>query len=121
MELLDNRAAGTPRVAAPLSYGSHVDSTGIVMRILAAAMLALVTILAARPASAQTYDPGYPVCLHVYGPVGYLACRYSSIPQCRASASGLPAQCEINPYFAAARTGKPAARRRRHHGPYSRR
>jgi hypothetical protein len=54
------------------------------------------------PAAAQTYDPAYPVCLHVYGPATYYECRYASLPQCNASASGRAAQCVINPYFARA-------------------
>src|SRR5262249_6694850 len=37
------------------------------MRLPAFATLAAGTLLAASPASAQTYGAGYPVCLHVYG------------------------------------------------------
>ena len=37
------------------------------MRIVALAMLAAATLLAAGPARAQTYDPSYPVCLQVWG------------------------------------------------------
>ena len=37
------------------------------MRILALAILAIGAVSAAAPAQAQTYDPSYPVCLHVYG------------------------------------------------------
>ena len=37
------------------------------MRILALAILAIGAASAAAPAQAQTYDPNYPVCLHVYG------------------------------------------------------
>ena len=37
------------------------------MRIPALAMLMIATALTAAPARAQTYDPAYPVCLHVYG------------------------------------------------------
>jgi hypothetical protein len=33
----------------------------------------------------------------------YYECRYTSLPQCNASASGRAAQCVINPYFASAR------------------
>jgi len=62
------------------------------------------------PAAAQTYAPGYPVCLHVYGPATYYECRYTSLPQCNASASGRAAQCVINPYFAGAE--EPAGYRR---------
>jgi Protein of unknown function (DUF3551) len=67
---------------------------------LALAILAIGTLSAAAPASAQTYDPSYPVCLHVYGRVSYYECRYTSLPQCAASASGRAAQCLVNPYFA---------------------
>ena len=45
------------------------------MRILALAILAIGTAAAAAPAAAQTYAPGYPVCLHVYGPATYYDCR----------------------------------------------
>jgi hypothetical protein len=62
-------------------------------------------------AAAQTYDPAYPVCLHVYTRgANYYECRYTSLPQCNASASGRAAQCVINPYFA--RAGEPAGYRR---------
>jgi uncharacterized protein DUF3551 len=70
--------------------------------------LALLTVgatalaCAAVPARAQTYAPDYPVCLRVYGPVNYFDCRYVSLPQCNAAASGRPAQCVANPYFASA-------------------
>ena len=68
-------------------------------RMLFSALLALGAAMAAAPASAQTYA-GYPVCLHVYGPVNYYECAYTSIPQCNASAAGRAAQCVINPYVA---------------------
>ena len=70
------------------------------MRILALAILAIGAVSAAAPAQAQTYDPSYPVCLHVYGRISYYECTYTSLPQCNASASGRSAQCVINPYFA---------------------
>jgi hypothetical protein len=78
------------------------------MRIPALAILAIATVLTAAPARAQTYDPDYPVCLHVYDRGSYYECRYTSMPQCNASASGRSAQCVINPYFAGARV--PAGR-----------
>ena len=71
------------------------------MRILALAILAIGTV-SKGPAAAQTYDPAYPVCLHVYGRANYYECRYTSLPQCNESASGRAAQCVINPYFASA-------------------
>jgi hypothetical protein len=72
------------------------------MRILALTILAIATVSVAGPAAAQTYAPGYPVCLHVWGPANYYECRYTSLAQCNASASGRAAQCVINPYFASA-------------------
>ena len=44
------------------------------MRILALAILAIGATAAAAPAQAQTYDPNYPVCLHVYGRISYYEC-----------------------------------------------
>ncbi|WP_028167355.1 DUF3551 domain-containing protein [Bradyrhizobium elkanii] len=80
------------------------------MRILALAILTIATVLTAA-ARAQTYDPAYPVCLHVYTRgANYYECRYTSLPQCNASASGRAAQCVINPYFAS--TQEPAGYRR---------
>jgi len=69
------------------------------MRILYA-LLAFAAISAIEPAHAQTYDPSYPVCLHVYGRISYYECGYTSIAQCNATASGRAAQCVLNPYFA---------------------
>lgn len=47
-------------------------------------------------------DSSAPVCLHVYGPITYDDCRYASIEQCRPSASGIAAQCMVNPWYRAA-------------------
>jgi Protein of unknown function (DUF3551) len=71
------------------------------MRVPALAILMIATVLTAVPGRAQTY-PTYPVCLHVYGPATYYECRYTSLAQCNASASGRAAQCVINPNFATA-------------------
>ena len=84
----------------------------VVMVVLALMILALGTDFAARPAFAQTYAPGYPVCLHVYGRVAYIECHYTSIEQCKATASGRAADCEINPY--ATNRGAPAPPLRHH-------
>ncbi|HXI07205.1 MAG: DUF3551 domain-containing protein [Bradyrhizobium sp.] len=81
------------------------------MRIVHA-LLALAALFAVEPAAAQTYGRGYPVCLHVYGPVTYYDCGYSSIAQCNASASGRAAQCEPNPYAAQAAIPRPSKRAR---------
>ena len=72
----------------------------VLVRILALAILAIGTV-SIGPAAAQTYDPAYPVCLHAFRG-NYYECRYTSLPQCNASASGRSAQCVINPYFASA-------------------
>jgi uncharacterized protein DUF3551 len=68
-------------------------------------MLAIGALLAAAPAHAQTYDPRYPVCMHVYsGAIGgggdWYDCSFASLPQCRATASGRAATCGLNPYYA---------------------
>jgi hypothetical protein len=82
------------------------------MRILALAILSAVTLLAAAPARAQTYDPGYPVCIQTYGIDGsFIECSFNSLAQCAASASGRAAQCITNPYFGGSRT--PNSRRQR--------
>ena len=70
------------------------------MRIPLLAIMAVGVVAAAPSARAQTYDPSYPVCLHVYGPITYYECRYTSLPQCALSASGRAAQCVVNPYVA---------------------
>src|SRR5215475_8208690 len=70
----------------------------VLMRILALAIFGMLSIV---PAAAQTYDPAYPVCLHLYDRgANYYECRYTSLPQCNARASGRAARCVINPYFA---------------------
>ena len=75
-----------------------------------AASLAILaaTIVLPAPARAQTYDPAYPVCLQVYQGIAdfYFECRYRTMAQCMASASGRSAQCVVNPYYA-----KPPAKR----------
>ena len=75
------------------------------MRMSALAALAFGAVSVAAPAQAQTYSGGYPVCLHVYGPINYYECTYTSIGQCNQSASGRAALCVINPYVANAAYG----------------
>ena len=81
------------------------------MRIPALAILALAAVSAAPSAQAQTYDPKYPVCLQIFTRWnnGYFECAYTSLEQCRWSASGRAAMCVENPYY----VGKPARRDRR--------
>lgn len=88
------------------------------MRIPALAILAIGMVSAAAPARAQTYDPDFPVCMHVVSmETSYEDCRYYTMAQCRASADGRAAQCSINPYYAGARTS-PARPDRRHRRAY---
>jgi hypothetical protein len=96
------------RKAQTVCCAVHIPKE-VLMRILTLAILAIGTI-SIEPAAAQTYDPAYSVCLHVYGRASYYECRYTSLPQCNASASGRSAQCVINPYFAGAE--EPAGYRR---------
>jgi hypothetical protein len=88
------------------------------MRILILATLAIGAASAAAPARAQTYDPSYPVCLHVYGPATYYQCRYTSLAQCAGSASGRSAQCVVNPYLANASQEPTGRHSRRYHQVY---
>ena len=85
------------------------------MRIAALAILAMATVLTATPASAQTYDPKYPVCLQIYQGIAdfYYECAYTSLAQCNMSASGRSAQCIVNPYYADAKAGRRDRQRRR--------
>lgn len=74
------------------------------------ALIAIGLLLAGGSSRAQTYDPGYPVCMQIYGPVGYFDCRYASLAQCKYLAVGRSASCVANPYFA---QKNPAHRSRR--------
>lgn len=76
------------------------------MRLSILTLIAIAALFVAAPANAQRYDPRYPVCMHVYtgGGIGggggdYFDCTFTSMPQCRASASGRAAMCDVNPYY----------------------
>jgi hypothetical protein len=60
-------------------------------------------IFAISPASAQRYDPHYPVCMEVYGSDGSrIECFFTSMEQCKAGTQGgVAALCFNNPYYAA--------------------
>jgi hypothetical protein len=77
----------------------HFIPKEIPMRMLASAVLAISAFAASVPAQAQTYDPSYPVCMHVVGRINYYDCRFTSLAQCNVSAGGRAAQCEVNPYY----------------------
>ena len=87
------------------------------MRLALSIALASAALLAAVDARAQTYDPRFPVCMHIYtgggrgGGGDYYDCSFTSIPQCHASASGRAASCDVNPYYA---FDQPPPVRRRH-------
>ena len=86
------------------------------MRIPLLTLTVIAALQAVSPAKAQTYDPRYPVCMHIYTAGGhggggdYFDCSFTSLPQCRASASGRAASCDMNPYYA---FDKPPASRKR--------
>ena len=88
------------------------------MRVPVLVILAIAMASAAAPARAQTYSPNFPVCLRVFGPANYFECRYSSLAQCAASASGRGAQCVVNPYFANAYEEPIGPHHRRHRHAY---
>lgn len=82
------------------------------MRRACLALVAAGTLLVSAPARAQTYDPSYPVCMQIYGQVGYFDCRYTSLQQCRYLAVGRSATCVVNPYFPQERPKSPRKSRR---------
>jgi hypothetical protein len=101
---------------SPIRYSPFAAKEEFPMRTLAWSILAVGTILAASPGQAQTYDPAYPVCLQIYDDIAhfYFECRYTSMAQCAASASGRAASCVVNPYFTKA-PAKPGPRQKRPH------
>jgi hypothetical protein len=85
------------------------------MRIPTVTILALGAALQIASAEAQTYNSDYPVCLQVFGPANYFDCRFTSIPQCQATASGRAAECVVNPYRANPDEAPVAPHRHRRH------
>jgi hypothetical protein len=78
-------------------------------------LLAISAISAVGTAPAQAgYD--YPVCMRVYGPATYNECTFTSIAQCKASASGRAAECYPNAF--AAETAMEPGRTYRRRGGY---
>ncbi len=79
------------------------------MRMLRRIFLVVTTILAVAPATAQRYDPRYPVCLQKWewGGSTVIDCSYTSWAQCRMAASGLSAMCLANPYWPQAHPASP--------------
>src|SRR5882757_7715378 len=85
------------------------------MRMLRRIILVVTTILAVAPATAQRYDPRYPVCFQKWGEGGFTAidCSYASLDKCRMTASGRSAMCYANPYWPRAHQASPGGVHRR--------
>ena len=59
------------------------------MRGLVRLIVGTAIVFAAVPASAQRYDPAYPVCMEQYGADGsVMNCFFTSMEQCKGSATG---------------------------------
>ena len=82
-----------------------MQHTGIRPLRLACSLIGVAgALLAAAPSQAQTFDPRYPVGMHVYsgangGGGEWYDCSFTSLPQCRATASGRSAVCDLTPYY----------------------
>ena len=82
------------------------------MRALMTAILGTAIAFATVPAAAQTYAPGYPVCLQAFTIDGeHIECAFATMAQCQASAAGRGASCMANPYYGP--TARPAGTSRR--------
>jgi len=79
-------------------------------QLLVWATVAIGVAVAAAPATAQTYDPSYPVCMKVSGDPTYFECQYASMEQCRGNMQGRSAECVVNPFYGSA--SKPTADRK---------
>ncbi len=88
------------------------------MRLSFGLIMTVGALLTAAPSHAQTFDPRYPICMHVYsgangGGGEWYDCSFTSLPQCQATASGRSAGCDLNPYYA---TNMPQPRPRHRRG-----
>lgn len=73
------------------------------MRRLGWTILAIATVAVHTPATAQRYDPRYPFCFEgKLGDTYRVDCSFTSLEQCRMTASGLSATCRANPYWSQA-------------------
>ena len=88
------------------------------MRTLCWVILALTSIIAVAPATAQRYDPRYPVCRQVWrrGGVTWFDCSYTSWDQCVAEAAPSQGMCLLNPDWPQSQQGSPGRHRRRSEG-----
>jgi hypothetical protein len=73
---------------------------GDAMRGVIRLIVGTVIIFAGSPASAQRYDPGYPVCMEIAdGEGSRTECFFTSMEQCKEGAKGMPGSCFNNPYY----------------------
>ena len=78
----------------------------LVGTILAGGVVLGTAVLAVTSASAQNYDPRYPVCMTLTEWGGsHIVCSFTSIAQCKETASGRAAQCDVNPFYGYDRRG----------------
>jgi hypothetical protein len=86
-------------------------------KLLQVITIAVAGLVALAPGDgvAQTYSPGYPVCLYAYRWGGSdVDCSYTTLAQCQAAVSGRGGTCMNNPYLANAQMpGAPTGRRHR--------
>jgi len=87
------------------------------MRFWFGLVVSIGAVVAAAPSHAQTFDPRYPVCMHVYsgssgGGGEWYDCSFTSLPQCRATAAGRAATCDLNPYYPVSVPSPPQRHRR---------
>jgi Protein of unknown function (DUF3551) len=97
----------------PTDRRRRLSVRALTSSVLSFAAVSLVAL--SHPAEAQTYDPRYPVCMKLYeGPFGgeWIDCSFTTLPQCRATASGRAAMCVVNPFFAQAPDLLPSPHRR---------
>jgi hypothetical protein len=87
------------------------------MRTLLFALVALGTLTAMNPTPAAARD--YPYCIKGRDYPGNGDCAFDTYRQCLATASGLFAWCDRNPFFAGYVERERAPRRYRHHHRYN--
>src|ERR1700712_1079805 len=91
-------SSGSPMADICFNYSCGKMTVERRSGIAALAILTLAAVAAAGPARAPTYNPRYPVCMEMYDGFRTFICAYTSLEQCRWSASGMGAVCVVNPY-----------------------
>jgi hypothetical protein len=70
------------------------------MRGLVCLIVGTGMMLAASSASAQRYDPAYPVCMELNDDNGTrMECMFTTMEQCKEGAKSMPGSCFNNPYY----------------------